>query len=122
MKAGWIAVTFIACTLVPGLSSAELKTVGEGKQQKLVRSQFPGKNAEQYDIFAKKCTKCHAEARPIAALQSGKTPISRGDFDREGIKEYVVKMMRKPNSGIDREQAKDIIEFLEYARSLAKTK
>ncbi|MCP4446525.1 MAG: hypothetical protein GY811_14440 [Myxococcales bacterium] len=52
------------------------------------------------------------------ALIKGVTPISGEKFDAPGIKTYVVTMMRKPNSGITREQAKEIIKFLQHARSL----
>ena len=47
------------------------------------------------------------------------TPLSADKFDEEGIKKYVVKMMRKPNSGIVKEEARELIQFLTYARSLA---
>ena len=58
-------------------------------------------------------------SRPISALQSGITPVTGGDFDKTGIRRYVVRMMRKPNSGIDRRDAREIILFLEYAREAA---
>jgi len=93
---------------------------GEGKTQTLVREQFPPKEAAQFDIFQARCTQCHAMSRPISALQTGITPISRGSFDGDGIKNYVVKMMRKPKSGVTREDAKEILQFLQYARDLAK--
>jgi len=100
---------------------AELKIVGEGKDQTLAPGQFSGAQAEQFALFKTRCTKCHAMSRPITALTTGRTPISRGSFEAEGIKEYVVKMMRKPNSGVTREDAKEIIQFLTVARELAKS-
>jgi hypothetical protein len=56
--------------------------------------------------------------RPISALKTGVTPVSGGRFDEKGMKLYVVKMMRKPNSGITKQDAKVILEFLRYARAL----
>jgi cytochrome c1 len=108
-----------ATTMYAGTGHAELKTQGEGKAQTLVRSQFSAALQPAYDTFASHCTKCHEMARPISALRTGITPISGGQFDAKGIRDYVVKMMRKPNSGITKDDAKDIIEFLRQARDLA---
>ena len=97
----------------------ELKVQGAGKKQLLIRDQFAPAIRTEYDLFATRCTKCHEMARPIAALKTGITPISGGTFEEKGIKEYVVKMMRKPNSGITKDDAKQIIDFLKQARALA---
>ncbi len=95
---------------------AELKSKGSRKKRTLVREQFPDDQAKRYDVFAAKCTKCHEMKRPIIALEKGITPISNGAFDEAGIKKYVVKMMRKENSGIAKDDAKEIIVFLQFAR------
>jgi hypothetical protein len=115
----FVATLSLLCSMASP-SSAELKLNGEGKTQTLVRDQFPPKVAAQYDLFQARCTQCHAMSRPISALTTGVTPISRGSFEADGIKEYVVKMMRKPRSGVSREDAKEILQFLQYARELAK--
>ena len=121
-----IALTLVAALVVlatwvgtTSTATADLATVGEGRQQRLVRDQFPPEFRPRYDIFAQRCTKCHAMARPIRALNTGITPVTGGTFDEEGIRRYVVRMMRKPNSGIDRSDARDIVLFLTYARNRA---
>lgn len=114
------AVTALAIASQGGETRAELVTEGEGKAQKLDPSQFTKDQQADYDLFASKCTKCHAMSRPIAALKTGKTPVTGGVFDSDEIKKYVVKMMRKPNSGITKADAKRIISFLVEARKLAK--
>jgi hypothetical protein len=109
----------LVLALAPGIAAAALKVQGKGKEQTLVRDQFAADQRPRYDMFAQKCTRCHELARPISALMTGVTPLSADKFDEEGIKKYVVKMMRKPNSGIVKEEARDLIQFLTYARSLA---
>jgi hypothetical protein len=110
----------ILLALAPaGAATAALKVQGKGKEQTLVRDQFVADQRPRYDMFQQKCTRCHELARPISALVSGVTPLSADKFDEEGIKKYVVKMMRKPNSGIVKEEARELIQFLTYARSLA---
>ena len=99
--------------------SAELKVAGKGKDQRLAPAQFPADQATRLGLFEQRCARCHELARPISALVTGRTPISDSPFDGDGIKTYVVKMMRKPNSGIEKEDAKELITFLTFARQLA---
>jgi hypothetical protein len=99
-------------------SSAKLKIQGKGKAMVLLGTQFSPEMQPRYELFSKKCTKCHAMARPIAALQTGITPVSGSVFDRKAMKKYVVKMMRKPNSGIAKADAREILRFIIYARKL----
>ncbi len=114
-----VALVVLALIGVAGRGHAELRVQGVGKRQVLVRDQFPAALQPAFDVFARRCTRCHAMARPIAALQTGITPISGGTFETAGIKAYVVKMMRKPNSGIDKDEARMIIDLLRAARARA---
>jgi hypothetical protein len=119
-RKGWRFVLATAGLLgAAGVARAELKTTGSGKEQRLVADQFPPDQQERLKIFEARCGKCHDLARPITAIKSGITPITGGKFDDEGIKAYVTKMMRKPNSGVEAADAKEIILFLRFARTLA---
>lgn len=113
-----VAVALLV-SLVASVAAADLRTEGRGRSQTLVREQFPAEEQSRYDLFAERCTQCHVMARPIAALTTGITPVTGGDFDEQGIRRYVVRMMRKPNSGIDRGDAREIVLFLNFARGLA---
>jgi len=120
-----LALAAMTCVLfvwvgTTSTATADLDTVGEGRRQRLVRNQFPPEFRPRYDIFAERCTKCHAMARPIRALNTGITPVTGGTFDEDGIRRYVVRMMRKPNSEIERADARDIILFLNFARNRAR--
>ena len=112
----------VALGLVLSLSSAtalaELKVNGSGKDARLDPAQFPAEHHERLKLFEAKCGKCHDLDRPITALKTGKTPVSGGAFDDEGVKAYVTKMMRKPNSGVEQNDAKEIIILLRFARTL----
>ena len=115
-------VSFVALFSLVASANGQLKVIGEGADQELDVSQFPPEQAAPYEVFKTRCTKCHAMERPIEALQTGKTPISKSSFDKKGIKKYVVKMMRKPNSGITKQDAKQIVKFLQQARHIAEGK
>lgn len=104
---------------VSAYANGKLKTNGKDSKEELVAEQFAANQLAGYATFKARCTKCHAMARPIKALQTGITPITQSTFDKKGIKKYVVKMMRKPNSGIAKKDAKQIVAFLQHARKLA---
>jgi len=100
-------------------SPADLLVKGEGRNRVLVREQFTPAQRVRYDLFAVKCTKCHAMGRIIDALRWGYTPITGSDFDEAAIRRYVIKMMRKRNSSITKRDARVLTDFLLEARKLA---
>jgi len=69
-------------------------------------SAWPPEMKQRYPIFAAKCAKCHPLARPVNSR-----------FDASEWKRYMKKMIRRPNSGINEEQAADIYEVLKYYSS-----
>ena len=115
-----IATTLlVSVLLLVGAAEAELKVRGTGTKRVLVKEQFTGATLARYDLFATRCTKCHAMGRIIDALDWGTTPITGVAFDDPAIRTYVVKMMRKTRSGISKKDAKELVEFLLDARRIA---
>jgi hypothetical protein len=57
-----------------------------------------------YELFTRRCSRCHSLARPLTA------PIG----DREHWSRYVTRMRRQPSSGISPADAEDILVFLEH--------
>ena len=72
---------------------------------------YPPKMQEAYQLFTRKCSRCHTVARPINST-----------FPPEKWREYVYKMMRKPGSGLTPKTADRIIEFLIYDSQQRKKK
>jgi hypothetical protein len=66
-------------------------------------SEYPPGLQKYYDIYAAKCAKCHPLARSVNAK-----------FTVQEWKRYMKRMIRRPNSGINEEQAAAIYEFLKY--------
>ena len=66
-------------------------------------SSYPESMKKAYDMYAVKCAKCHPLARSVNAR-----------FSAQDWKRYMKKMIRRPNSGINEEQAASIYEFLKY--------
>jgi hypothetical protein len=66
-------------------------------------SSYPEQQKKNYAIFSAKCSKCHPLARPINSR-----------FTAAEWKRYMKRMIRRPNSGINEEQAVDIYDFLKF--------
>lgn len=66
-------------------------------------SAYPEGQKRNYDTFSAKCSKCHPLARPINSR-----------FTAAEWKRYIKRMIRRPNSGINEEQAAHVYEFLTY--------
>ncbi len=66
-------------------------------------SGYPATQQKRYDIYAAKCAKCHPLARSVNAR-----------FNSTDWKRYMKRMIRRPNSGINEEQAAQIYEFLKF--------
>lgn len=103
-------VSFIACSLIciPTLISQDQE---QGEQtfeadegdKSIDVSKYPELMQEYYEVFFKKCSKCHTLARPINT-----------DFTLDKWERYVKRMMRKPGSGITTSSGKKIFDFLKY--------
>lgn len=65
---------------------------------------LPANVRADYQVFAQRCSKCHALARP---LESGIT-------DDAYWAEYVERMRRQPGSGISPSDVKPVLRFLHY--------
>jgi len=66
-------------------------------------SRYPGEQQKQYAVYSVKCAKCHPLARSVNAR-----------FNAAEWKRYMKRMIRRPNSGINEEQAAAIYDFLKY--------
>jgi hypothetical protein len=66
-------------------------------------SGYPPAQQKEYDIYAGKCAKCHPLARSVNAR-----------FNSTDWKRYMKRMIRRPNSGINEEQAAKIYDFLKF--------
>jgi hypothetical protein len=66
-------------------------------------SAYPDQQKKNYDMYSAKCSKCHPLARSVNAR-----------FGAQEWKRYMKRMIRRPNSGINEEQAANIYDFLKY--------
>ncbi|MBI5017993.1 MAG: cytochrome C [Deltaproteobacteria bacterium] len=107
--------------LVVAVSAAQagLKVIGTGERgMKLDPSGFPPDMKKRYEIMAVKCANssanCHGLGRAVESIVTGVGVTSKAPFDKQAAKQYGIKMMRKPESNIDKAEAKDIVQLLYY--------
>jgi len=98
---------------------AGLKVIGKGDATRLDSASFPPAMKANYEIMRVKCVKCHTLERTIVAIQTGVAPISGQPFDRSATKAYGVKMLRKPDSNMNKAEVKASVELMNYLLSEA---
>ncbi len=69
-------------------------------------SAYPAPQQKNYEMYSTKCCKCHPLARSVNAR-----------FNAQEWKRYMKRMIRRPNSGINEEQAAQIYDFLKFYSS-----
>ena len=111
-KALFVAATL--CLAASPLAAADLKTVGSGDAMNFDPSGFRDDMRPKFEIMRVKCVKCHTMERTIVAIKTGVAPISGQPFDRGATKAYGIKMLRKPDSDMSKEQVKVVVELMNY--------
>ena len=111
-KAVFVAAAL--CLAASPLAAADLKTVGSGDAMNFDSSALRDDMKPKFEIMRVKCVKCHTMERTIVAIKTGVAPISGQPFDRGATKAYGIKMLRKPDSDMTKEQVKAVVELMNY--------
>jgi len=107
------ALLILFC-LLSTAAHAALKVIGKGDAMRFDPSAFPPAMKASYEIMRVKCVKCHTLERTIVAIQTGIAPITGQLFDRSATKAYGVKMLRKPDSNMNKQEVKATVELMNY--------
>ncbi len=97
-----------------GLADARVKVKGRGANMNFDPATIPPQYQATYEMMTKKCSKCHTMERTVVAIQTGRAPITGQIFDRQAIKAYGIKMLRKPNSDMNKQDIRDVVILLNY--------
>jgi hypothetical protein len=93
---------------------AGLRVVGKGDSMAFDPSGFPPNMKANYEIMKVKCIKCHTLERTVVAITTGVAPITGQPFDRRATKAYGIKMMRKPDSNMNKQEVKQTVELMNW--------
>jgi hypothetical protein len=104
----------LASLIIAANADARVKVKGRGESMNFDPAGIPAQYQASFEILSKKCTKCHSMERTVVAIQTGRAPITGQTFDRQSIKAYGIKMLRKPNADLSKKEIKDIVILLNY--------
>ena len=93
---------------------AALRVVGSGDNMRFDPSGFPPNMKAAYEVMRVRCIKCHTLERTVVAINTGVAPITGQPFDRHATKAYGIKMLRKPDSNMTKQEVKVVVELMNY--------
>ena len=95
-------------------ADARVKVKGRGAAMNFDPASIPEQHKAAFDMMSKKCIKCHTMERTVIAVQTGRAPITGQPFDKQAIKAYGIKMLRKPNSDMNKQEIREMVVLLNY--------
>lgn len=99
---------------VTTLAEARIKVSGRGAKMNFDPNSIQESFKPSYELMTAKCVKCHTMERTVIAVQTGRAPITGQPFNKQAVKAYGIKMLRKPNSDMNKQEIRDIVVFLNY--------
>lgn len=103
-------ITFASTSLV----EARVKVKGRGDKMNFDADSIPANFKPSFELMTRKCVKCHTMERTVIAVQTGRAPITGQPFDKQAVKAYGIKMLRKPNSDMNKQEIRDIVVLLNF--------
>jgi hypothetical protein len=107
-------LTALIVLVISATADARIKVKGRGAAMNFDPASIPEQFKASYDLMSRKCVKCHTMERVVIAIQTGRAPITNQPFDRASIMAYGIKMMRKPNSDMNKKEIKEIVLLMNY--------
>lgn len=101
---------------------AALLTVGKGETLTFDERMIPPQYVLAFKIMKVRCIKCHTMERTVVAIRSGIAPITGGEFSHKATKAYGIKMLRKKDSGMNKQEVGEVVELLNYLLAEAEKK
>jgi hypothetical protein len=95
-------------------AEARIKVTGRGAKMNFSADGIPEMYKPSFDLMLAKCIKCHTMERTVIAIQTGRAPITGQPFNKQAVKAYGIKMLRKPNSEMNKKEIRDIVVLLNF--------
>jgi hypothetical protein len=110
----YVILTALVALTVCSIAEARVKVSGRGAKMNFSGDSIPEMYKPSFDLLQAKCIKCHTMERTVIAIQTGRAPITGQPFNKQAVKAYGIKMLRKPNSDMNKKEIRDIVVFLNY--------
>jgi len=114
MKSMKIVMMFLFIFVIAQPCHAALKFSGKGDKLTFDPSAFPAQFKPNWEIMRVRCIKCHTRGRTVVSITTGVAPISGQPFDRNATRAYGVKMMRKPDSNMNKQEVKATVDLMNW--------
>jgi len=107
-------LTALIILAVVAAADARIKIKGRGAAMNFDAASLPPQYQATFEMMTKKCSKCHTMERTVVAIQTGRAPITGQIFDKQAIKAYGIKMLRKPNSDMNKQEIRDCVVLMSF--------
>ena len=98
--------------ITASIADARIKVKGRGDKMNFDPESIDANFRPAFDLMTKKCVKCHTMERTVISVQTGRAPITGQPFNKQAVKAYGIKMLRKPNSDMNKQEIRDIVLLL----------
>lgn len=109
-----LVLALLSTVITCSLADARVKVVGRGAKMNFSPEGIPEMYKPSLSLMMVKCIKCHTMERTVIAIQTGRAPITGQPFNKQAVKAYGIKMLRKPNSDMNKKEIRDIVVLLNY--------
>lgn len=96
------------------LADARIKIKGRGNNMNFDPESVGTSFRPSLDLMTRKCTKCHSMELAVIAIQTGRAPITGQPFDRQAVRAYGIKMLRRTNSDMNKQEIREIVTLMNY--------
>jgi hypothetical protein len=109
-----IVLVALFTLVVVSVADARIRVKGRGAKMNFDPDSIPAQYKAQFDLMSRKCVKCHTMERTVIAVQTGRAPITGQPFERQAVKAYGIKMLRKPDSNMNKQEIRDVVILLNF--------
>ena len=109
-----LLLTAIITLVTYSIADARIRVKGRGDKMNFDPESVDISHRPKLELMTRKCSKCHTMERTVIAIQTGRAPITGQPFDRQAIKAYGIKMLRKPNSDMNKQEIRDVVVLLNF--------
>ncbi len=99
---------------VYSIAEARIKVTGRGAKMNFNADDIPEIHKPAFELMQIKCIKCHTMERTVISVQTGVAPITGQPFNKQAVKAYGIKMLRKPNSDMNKKEIRDVVVLLNF--------
>lgn len=110
----YVILAVLVTLSVYSIAEARVKVAGRGAKMNFSADGIPEMYKPSFNLLQVKCIKCHTMERTVIAIQTGRAPITGQPFNKQAVKAYGIKMLRKPNSDMNKKEIRDVVIFLNY--------